>query len=59
MKRLKLEDFKLQNLKGEDKTSAVTNKLLGSMLSDCHDDDRDHTDVTENGQMYDSCAGDC
>ncbi|MBL4648925.1 MAG: hypothetical protein JKY03_04285 [Aureispira sp.] len=35
MKRLKLDDFKLKNLK-EDKT--VTDKLLGTALSDCHDE---------------------
>ncbi|MBL4648924.1 MAG: hypothetical protein JKY03_04280 [Aureispira sp.] len=37
MKRLKLDDFKLKNLK-EDKT--VTDKLLGNALSDCHDEAR-------------------
>jgi hypothetical protein len=35
MKRLKLDDFKLKNLKEE---TTVTDKLLGQALSDCHDE---------------------
>jgi hypothetical protein len=35
MKRLKLDDFKLKNLKEE---TTVTDKLLGTALSDCHDE---------------------
>lgn len=36
MKRLKLEDFKLKNLKENDENSAE--KLLGQVLGDCHDE---------------------
>jgi hypothetical protein len=35
MKRLKLDDFKLKNLKEE---TTVSDKLLGKALSDCHDE---------------------
>lgn len=36
MKRLKLEDFKLKNLKEE--KNETTNQLLGQVLGDCHDE---------------------
>lgn len=35
MKRLKLKDFKLKNLKNDSEQS--TEKLLGQVLGDCHD----------------------
>ncbi|WMX14214.1 MULTISPECIES: hypothetical protein [unclassified Aureispira] len=35
MQRLKLDDFKLKNLKDEKETKA--NHLLGQVLGDCHD----------------------
>lgn len=37
-KRLNLESFKLKNLKSKEATTTETNKLLGAMLSDCHDE---------------------
>lgn len=58
MKRLKLEDFKLKNLKETSKNS--TDGLLAQVLGDCHDGHKQisHMDITDGGYAYDSRGGD-
>ena len=47
MKRLKLEAFKAQNI--DKATQQATDKLLGQVLGDCHDDSSSNSGGSDDG----------